>query len=108
MFSIKSLDVRGLGFYDVSAIWFRETPGDIPLAGAGVPPTTMYYLRNTADMRTFPAAVEQGFSSSRDLHNDVGGGLRFFLRSVAIPLVGVDAGYGIEARTWRFLVIVGA
>jgi len=27
---------------------------------------------------------------------------------VAIPLVGFDAGYGIEARHWRFVVIVGA
>jgi outer membrane protein insertion porin family len=107
LFSIKSLDVRGLGFYDVSAIWFRETPGDIPVKDGGVPPTT-YYLRNTPDMRTFPAEVEQGFSKSRDVHNDVGAGLRFFLRSVAIPLVGFDAGYGIEARTWRFLVVVGA
>jgi hypothetical protein len=38
----------------------------------------------------------------------VGGGLRFFLRSVAVPLVGFDAGYGIEAGGWRFLLIVGA
>ena len=41
-------------------------------------------------------------------HTAVGGGLRFFLRSVAVPLVGFDAGYGIEARTWRFILIVGA
>ena len=51
---------------------------------------------------------ESGFSPKRDIHNDVGGGLRFFLRSVAIPLVGFDAGYGLEAQSWRFIVVVGA
>jgi hypothetical protein len=44
----------------------------------------------------------------RDLHQSVGGGLRFFLRSVAVPLIGFDAGWGIESRTWRFTLIVGA
>jgi hypothetical protein len=37
----------------------------------------------------------------------VGAGLRFFLRSVAIPLIGFDAGYGIEARNWRFMLVIG-
>ncbi|MBC8131600.1 MAG: hypothetical protein H7X95_01360 [Deltaproteobacteria bacterium] len=44
----------------------------------------------------------------RDAHNDVGAGLRFFLRSVAVPLVGFDGGYGLESHRWRFLLIVGA
>ena len=49
-----------------------------------------------------------GFTIDNSIHNAVGGGLRFFLRSVAVPLVGFDAGYGIEARTWRFILLVGA
>jgi hypothetical protein len=49
--------------------------------------------------------MESGFHL-HNIHNDVGGGLRFFLRSVAVPLVGFDAGYGIEAGNWRFLLIV--
>jgi hypothetical protein len=28
--------------------------------------------------------------------------------SVAVPLVGFDAGYGIEARHWRFFLVLGA
>ena len=51
--------------------------------------------------------LRSGFSFDQSLHNDVGAGLRFFLRSVAVPLVGVDAGYGIEARSWQLLVVVG-
>ncbi len=43
-----------------------------------------------------------------NLHNDVGVGLRFFLRSVAVPLVGVDFGYGIEAKHVQFIIVVGA
>jgi hypothetical protein len=36
-----------------------------------------------------------------------GGGLRFFLRSVAVPLVGVDYGYGIGTGTWRMIIVLG-
>ena len=42
------------------------------------------------------------------MHNDVGVGLRFFLRSVAVPLVGFDSGYGLEAQSWQFILVVGA
>ena len=57
---------------------------------------------------TYPTSTPNGFSFDNSVHTAVGGGLRFFLRSVAVPLVGFDAGYGIEARTWRFILIVGA
>lgn len=101
LFSIGSLDFRALAFYDVAAVWFRSLPTTDPLS-----PTER--TRPTLDARNFLPSTEQGFSAKRDIHNDVGGGFRFFLRSVAIPLVGFDAGYGIEARHWRFIVIVGA
>jgi hypothetical protein len=111
LFSIKSLDFRALAFYDVSAIWFREIPPGPPIdtnpGGMVNANGTSYVQRNTPDQRTFPTAVEPGFHFNRNIHNAVGGGLRFFLRSVAVPLVGFDAGYGIEARTWRFLIVVG-
>ena len=73
----------------------------------------MYALRDTPDQRSFLSTrhgwpTSRGFQLHRDMHQPVGGGLRFFLRSVAVPLVGFDAGYGIESRTWRFTLIVGA
>jgi hypothetical protein len=52
--------------------------------------------------------VSPGLDTSRDIHNDVGAGLRFFLRSVAVPLVGFDAGYGLESHKVRFILVVGA
>jgi outer membrane protein assembly factor BamA len=100
LFSIGSLDFRALGFYDVAALWFRSVPPFDPATGL--------YVRDTPDMRTFDPKTQAGFSFSRDIHNDVGAGLRFFLRSVAVPLVGFDAGYGIEARTWRYMLVIGA
>jgi len=103
LFSIGSLDFRGLGFYDVGAVWFRTLPiepSNLQLNGS--------YTRPTLDARNFLPQTQQGFKAGRDIHNSVGGGLRFFLRSVAIPLIGFDAGYGIEARHWRFVLIVGA
>jgi outer membrane protein assembly factor BamA len=104
LFSIGSLDFRALGFYDVAALWFRSVPTLDPLTGDPALGAT----RTGADARNFLPATESGFSPSRDIHNAVGGGLRFFLRSVAIPLIGFDAGYGIEARHWRFILVVGA
>ena len=101
LFSVRSLDFRALVFYDTSALWFRDIPNNPPdLAG--------YIVRDTPDARSFDPKTEQGFSPTRDIHNAVGAGLRFFLRSVAVPLVGFDAGYGIEARQWRFFLVLGA
>ena len=96
LFSIGSLDFRALGFYDVQAVWFRE-------------PTTFNgtNTRPTFDMRTFNPDADTGLSR-QSVHSDVGGGLRFFLRSVAVPLVGVDVGYGIESQGVRYLIVIGA
>jgi outer membrane protein assembly factor BamA len=102
LFSVGSLDFRALGFYDAAAIWFRE---QLPLEPAADP---AYTIRNTTDLRTFPLDTQRGLDLSRDTHTSVGAGLRFFLRSVAVPLVGFDAGYGIESHAWRFTLIVGA
>ena len=99
LFSIGSLDFRALGFYDLAAIYYRSLPTDME---------GTYRIR-ASDQRTFDLKyVAQGFDLKRDVHNDVGGGLRFFLRSVAVPLIGIDGGYGLESKIWRFLLIVGA
>jgi outer membrane protein insertion porin family len=104
LFSVGSLDFRGLFFYDVAAVWFREVPTTVD------PKNANYYLRNTYDMRTFPTTLQNGFSWDQSIHDDVGVGLRFFLRSVAIPLVGVDVGWGIVngLLTPQYLIVIGA
>ena len=108
LFSVGSLDFRGLGFYDVQAVWYRDQPNGVPVIDPyGPPQYSTYVQRDTTDGRTFLSPFRSGFS--RDvIHNDVGVGIRFFLRSVAVPLVGIDFGYGIEASHWQFLIVVGA
>jgi outer membrane protein assembly factor BamA len=108
LFSISSLDFRALGFYDVQAVWFRDMPDGTTATDYRTGNT--YLVRNTTDARSFPLTpVPQPTGFNRDaIHNDVGVGLRFFLRSVAVPLVGVDFGYGIEAANWQFIIVVGA
>ena len=109
LFSIGSLDFRALGFYDVAAIWFRDVPTEPVITDPNNPNLT-YTQRGTPDQRTFPMTpgTNTGFSWGQSVHNDVGAGLRFFLRSVAVPLIGFDAGYGLEARSWQFILVIGA
>jgi len=104
LFSIMSLDFRGLFFFDTQAVWWRELPTETAASGTG-----RTYLYRPSDGRTFDQELtKKGFDLGRDVHNSVGAGLRFFLRSVAVPLVGFDAGYGLESKTWRFTLVVGA
>jgi outer membrane protein insertion porin family len=107
LFSIGSMDFRGLGFYDIAAVWFREIPmGAAPVTDAG---GNSYFPRDTYDQRTFPVTLPSGFSFSQSVHSSVGVGLRFFLRSVAVPLIGVDVGWGIEDNLHpQYLIVIGA
>jgi hypothetical protein len=101
LFSVMKLEVRGLVFNDATAIFYRKLPELDPTGQT-------YYDRY--DGRNFlpPAYLKPGFNSKRDVHTSIGGGLRFFLRSVAVPLVGIDAGYGLPNGPVRFLVVIGA
>jgi hypothetical protein len=101
IFSYKALDVRGVFFNDGSAIWFRKLP---PLNADA----TAYELRPDGRQFLPPNLLMPGFEPKRDIHTSVGAGLRFFLRSVAVPLVGVDVGHGIDTGTVRIVLVVGA
>lgn len=101
LFSIKQLDFRGLVFHDAGALWYRQLPPIDPTTGT-------YELRDDGRQYLPPAYLQQGFKPARDIHHGVGAGLRFYLRSVAVPLVGIDVGYGLDQRVFRAVVIVGA
>jgi outer membrane protein insertion porin family len=102
LFSLWSLDVRGLAFFDAAAIWFRQLPE--------VDPADPNRYLERGDGRQFlpPLYLRKGFSSQEDIHTSAGLGLRFYLRSVAVPLVGVDVGNGIGTRDIRVVLVVGA
>ncbi|MFH1016557.1 MAG: BamA/TamA family outer membrane protein [Pseudomonadota bacterium] len=48
----------------------------------------------------------QGISRN-DLHNGIGGGLRVSLADIIAPVMGVDAGYGIEDHAFRLYFALG-
>ncbi len=99
MFSILKLDVRGVVFNDAAAIWYRKLPLD--LGG-------MYETTENGRSYLPPQYLLPGFSAARDIHSSVGAGLRFFLRSIAVPLVGIDLGRGFETGAIRFMIVIGA
>ncbi len=98
LFSIMKLDVRGLFFGDGAAVWYRDMP---PIEG------DVYARRNDGRQFLPPEFLKGGFDPSRDLHVGAGAGIRFYLRSVAVPLVGVDFGHGIGTGTVRMVLVLG-
>lgn len=101
LFSLWSLDVRGVAFFDAAAIWFRKLPV--------LDPANPSQYAERGDGRRFlpPVFLRQGFLANQDVHSSAGLGLRFYLRSVAVPLVGVDFGNGIGTRDVRMILVVG-
>ena len=97
-----ALHIRGLVFYDTNWSWFSQTPD----CGPGSPgdercrdgyPYAERWSDGGKHIRYY--LPDQVFSAGRreSWNNGVGGGLRFYLKSIAMPLVGVDYGYGLEA-----------
>jgi outer membrane protein insertion porin family len=87
LFTLLGLSVRGLGFFDSGYTTFQTT--DNPERN---------YLQNSA----FGAN-----STLAPFKNSVGVGTRLFLQQVVIPLLGVDLGYGLEARDVQVYLAVG-
>lgn len=103
LFSLWALDVRGVGFFDAAAIWFRQLPELDP-----TDPTGNAYAERGDGRRFLPRQfLREGFSAGDDIHTSAGLGLRFYLRTVAVPLVGVDVGNGLGTRDVRVVLIVG-
>jgi len=100
LFSLWSLDVRGLVFSDAAAIYWRKLPEPLPDGSA-------YVTREDGRQFLPPGYLRQGFRAEEDVHTSAGAGLRFFLRSVAVPLVGIDVGNGIGTKDVRIILVLG-
>jgi hypothetical protein len=87
-------------FDDAAAIWFRKLPS--------ISPTTDAY-QSRSDGRQFlpPAYLHQGFVLQEDVHSSAGAGVRFYLRTVAMPLVGLDVGNGLGTKDVRIILVLG-
>jgi outer membrane protein assembly factor BamA len=100
LFSLWGLDVRGLVFNDAAAIWFRALPSQNL-------DRTAYDLRPDGRQFLPPTYLHQGFQIEQDLHSSAGAGLRFYLRAVAMPLVGLDVGNGLGTKDVRVILVLG-
>ena len=101
---IKALHIRGLVYYDTNLSWFSQSPSCRPESEGGARCRDGYpYAERISDggrqVRYYLPG--QAFSLGKDdWNNGVGGGLRFYLKSIAMPLIGVDYGYGLEGGGW--------
>jgi hypothetical protein len=104
LFSLWTLDVRGLVFNDTAGIWYRNLPAQVQTPDGA----TAYDFR-LGDGRQFlpPRLLHQGFQLNEDLHSSAGVGLRFYLRTVAMPLVGIDVGNALGTKDVRMILVVG-
>lgn len=87
LFTVSGLSVRGLGFFDSGYTTFRRTAND-----------ERTYLLNSA---------LADHSTLAPFKNSVGVGTRLYLRQIVLPLLGLDFGYGLEARDFQVYLAIG-
>jgi outer membrane protein assembly factor BamA len=84
LFEIYGLQFRGLGFWDSAYTTFLTTDS-----------TERNYL---------PNSQVRGLDGFK---NSVGLGTRLYLRQIVLPLLGLDFGYGLEARDLQIYLAIG-
>ena len=87
LFTIEGLSFRALGFWDSAYTTFLTTSN----------PERNYLPNSQFDSGRFGA----GFK------NSIGLGGRLYLRQIVLPLLGLDVGYGLEAREVHIYLAIG-
>jgi outer membrane protein insertion porin family len=95
LFTISSLSFRGVGFSDTGMLMWRSLPADLRLRDV-----------NGRVVRGYLPETKSGLDGAT-VAQGVGVGLRLFLRSIVLPLVGVDMAYGVNSGELRFYVVAG-
>ncbi|HWO18449.1 MAG TPA: BamA/TamA family outer membrane protein [Kofleriaceae bacterium] len=86
LLTIKGFSVRGLAFFDSGYATFLRT-------------------REVEARRHYlPGADARGAAPFK---NAVGVGTRLYLRQIVLPLLGLDFGYGLEARDYQIYLAIG-
>ena len=85
--TIAGLSVRGLGFWDSAYTTFIDDP---------ITPERNYLPEQRRLRRPEPP-----------FKNSVGVGTRLYLRQIVLPLLGLDFGYGLEARDFQIYLAIG-
>ena len=91
VFTISGFSVRGLAFWDSAYTTFINTKDNEKNM-------VRDYLRSGKD------AEVRGLAGFK---NSVGVGTRFYLRQIVLPLLGLDFGYGLEARDYQVYLAIG-
>ena len=87
LFTLFGLSVRGLGFFDSGYTTFQHA---------------------TNDERSYlPNAARGDSTTLAPFRNSVGVGTRLYLRQIVLPLLGLDFGYGLEARDLQVYLAIG-
>jgi outer membrane protein assembly factor BamA len=84
--TIQGFSVRGLAFYDTGYATFLRTRED------------------EAQRDYLPGSDARGAAPFK---NSVGVGTRLYLRQIVLPLLGLDFGYGLEARDYQIYLAIG-
>ena len=87
LFTIKGLSVRGLGFVDSGYVTFLDT--------------------SNPDRHYLPNSQRDQQDALAPFKNSVGVGTRLYLRQIVLPLLGLDFGYGLEARDFQVYLAIG-
>ncbi len=98
LFTVLGVSLRAVGFFDTNLTWFR-----------GLPAQSAPLSRVVDQGKAFRAFLPDTPSGVvRDSwHNDLGAGLRMYMRGVVLPLIGVDFAYGLESRSFQFYLSLG-
>jgi len=86
LFTVEGLSVRGLAFWDSGY-------------------TTFLTANDNHDQRNYLPNAEAG--GLAPFKNSVGVGTRLYLRQIVLPLLGLDFGYGLEARDFQLYLAIG-
>jgi outer membrane protein assembly factor BamA len=81
------LEIRGLGFFDSGYTTFLDTSSD--------------------ERNYLPRSQRSETTTLAPFKNSVGVGTRLNLRGIVLPLLGLDFGYGLEARDLQIYLAIG-
>lgn len=87
LFTVAGLSIRGLGFFDSGYTTFRDATND--------------------ERAYLPGSQRSANTVLAPFRNSVGIGTRFYLRQIVLPLLGLDFGYGLEARDVQIYLAIG-
>lgn len=95
LFTVSALSFRGVAFSDMGMLTWRNIPEDRQLRDV-----------NGRVVRGYLPDAREGIGGVT-VAQGLGVGLRLFLRSVVLPLVGVDVAYGVNSGEFRFYLVAG-